>query len=172
MLISLPWGLFKILLVLAFLVVGSQSVFAQVPGATPTPNPATLPPGTTMPDPNAPPQGQQTSPTAPPGAPQLPGQAAPPNANPTPTPTPSSPSNQPVIQEPQEPQEPNFPKVETRPLPPLPNMTRLGVTTDNTLTLSLDEAIKRALTNNNDIEVARDDVRFAETQLRSLEGIY
>jgi HAE1 family hydrophobic/amphiphilic exporter-1 len=51
-------------------------------------------------------------------------------------------------------------------------MTRLGVTTDNTLTLSLNDAVKRALENNNDIEVARDDVRLAETQLRSLEGIF
>ena len=41
MLISVPRELFKILLVLAFLVVGSQTAFAQVPGATPTPNPAT-----------------------------------------------------------------------------------------------------------------------------------
>jgi HAE1 family hydrophobic/amphiphilic exporter-1 len=54
----------------------------------------------------------------------------------------------------------------------MPNLTRLGVTSDNTLTLSLNDAIKRALENNNDIEVARDDVRFAETQLRSLEGIF
>ena len=38
--------------------------------------------------------------------------------------------------------------------------------------LSLNDAIKRALENNNDIEVARDDVRFAETQLRALEGIF
>jgi HAE1 family hydrophobic/amphiphilic exporter-1 len=36
----------------------------------------------------------------------------------------------------------------------------------------MNDAIKRALENNNDIEVARDDVRFAETQLRSLEGIF
>jgi HAE1 family hydrophobic/amphiphilic exporter-1 len=62
--------------------------------------------------------------------------------------------------------------MEQRPLPPMPNMTRLGVTGDNTITLSLNDAVKRALENNNDIEVARDDVRFAETQLRSLEGIY
>ena len=71
-----------------------------------------------------------------------------------------------------EPAEPVFPKVEQRPLPPMPNMSRLGVTSDNTLTLSLNDAIKRALENNNDIEVARDDVRYAETQLRSLEGVY
>jgi HAE1 family hydrophobic/amphiphilic exporter-1 len=47
----------------------------------------------------------------------------------------------------------------------------LGVGTE-TLPLSLNDAIKRALENNNDIEVARDDVRIAETQLRALEGIF
>lgn len=171
MLISLPRELFKILLVSAFLVVGSQSAFGQVPRATPTPNPATLPPGTTMPDPSAPPQGQQTSPTAPPAGQPVPGQEAPPNPNPTPpNPNPTTTGTGDVLI--QEPQNPNFPKVEQRPLPPIPDMTRLGVTGGNTLTLTLNEAIKRALTNNNDIEVARDDVRFAETQLRSLEGIY
>jgi len=46
------------------------------------------------------------------------------------------------------------------------------VTGDNTLTLTLNEAIRRALQNNNDIEVSRNDVRFAETQLRSLQGVY
>ena len=40
------------------------------------------------------------------------------------------------------------------------------------MVLSLNDAIKRALENNNDIEIARDDVRFAETQLRVLEGIF
>jgi len=171
MLISLPRGLFKILLVSAFLVVGSQSAFAQVPGATPTPNPATVPPGTTMPDPSAPPQSQQPPPTAPPAGQQVPGQAAPQNPNPTPqTPSPTTSGTGDVLI--QEPQDPNFPKVEQRPLPPIPDMTRLGVTGGSTLPLTLNEAIKRALTNNNDIEVARDDVRFAETQLRSLQGIY
>ena len=43
---------------------------------------------------------------------------------------------------------------------------------DNTLSLSINDAIKRALENNNDIEVSRDDVRYAETQLRVLEGVY
>jgi HAE1 family hydrophobic/amphiphilic exporter-1 len=71
-----------------------------------------------------------------------------------------------------EPKEPVFPTVEQKPLPPLPNLTRLGVTSDNTLTLTLNDAIKRALENNNDIEMARDDVRFAETQLRALQGVY
>ncbi len=70
-----------------------------------------------------------------------------------------------------EPTDPKFPAIERRPLPPMPNLTRLGVSGE-TLTLSLNEAVKRALENNNEIEVARDDVRFAETQLRSLEGVF
>jgi HAE1 family hydrophobic/amphiphilic exporter-1 len=64
-----------------------------------------------------------------------------------------------------------IPQFQPRPLPPIPSLQRLGVGTE-TLPLSLNEAIKRALENNNDIEVARDDVRFAETQLRALEGIF
>src|SRR5882672_1976180 len=179
-----PRGLFKILSLSALLLVGSHAVSAQAPRATPTPNPATQPPGTLMPNPNAP-QGQPTSPTAPPESQRLPPQAPPATSNaprpaptppgvtppsePLPTVTPTPGTDEPVIQEPGE---PVFPTVEPRPLPPIPNMTRLGVTSDNTLTLTLNEAIKRSLENNNDIEVARDDVRFAETQLRGLQGVY
>lgn len=165
MLIPQPRELFKILLLSAFLLVGGHAARAQTPRPSPTPNPATLPPGTATSDPNAPPQGQQTSPTAPPAT-QVPGQAPPQNPSPTTT---TGTGAELIIQEPRD---PNFPRVEKRPLPPVPNMTRLGVTSDNTLPLSLEDAIKRALANNNDIEVARDDVRYAETQLRSLQGIY
>lgn len=49
---------------------------------------------------------------------------------------------------------------------------RIGVQTAETVPLTLNEAIRRALENNNDIEVARTDVRFQETQLRSLRGTY
>jgi outer membrane protein TolC len=49
---------------------------------------------------------------------------------------------------------------------------RVGVQTDQTVPISLDEAIRTALENNNQIEVARDDVRFQETQLRSILGVY
>ncbi|MFN2391817.1 MAG: TolC family protein [Pyrinomonadaceae bacterium] len=49
---------------------------------------------------------------------------------------------------------------------------RVGIQTAQTLPLSLNEAIRKALENSNDIEVARDDVRFQETQLRSLIGAY
>jgi HAE1 family hydrophobic/amphiphilic exporter-1 len=40
------------------------------------------------------------------------------------------------------------------------------------LTLTLNEAIRHALVNNNDIEVSRDNVRLAESTLQSLEGVY
>jgi HAE1 family hydrophobic/amphiphilic exporter-1 len=49
---------------------------------------------------------------------------------------------------------------------------RVGIQTSQTMPISLNEAIRKALENNNDIEVARDDVRFQETQLRSLLGAY
>jgi HAE1 family hydrophobic/amphiphilic exporter-1 len=67
--------------------------------------------------------------------------------------------------------EPNIPIFQARPLPPVPSTQRVGVNSES-IALSLNDAIKRALENNNDIEVARDDVRFAETQLRALEGIF
>jgi outer membrane protein len=177
MLNSVPRELFKILSLSAFVLIGSHAVLAQTPAATPPSNPAqkdaTRPPGTETQNPNVPPGTQQTAPpTAPPGSQQPPAQAPP--GNPTVVPQTQNPQT-PANTEPaplQEPREPNFPIVEQKPLPPIPNMTRLGVTSDNTLTLSLNDAIKRALENNNDIEVARDDVRFAETQLRSLEGVY
>ncbi|HEY2975445.1 MAG TPA: TolC family protein [Pyrinomonadaceae bacterium] len=172
-----PRALFKIMSLSAFLLVGSQAALAQNPAPTPTPNPAvrdaTRPPGTETQNPSTPPGTQPAPAQAPPGTQQPAPQAPPgnpnvvPNVVPEPTPTPTT-DEVPI----QEPREPVFPAVEQKPLPPMPNLTRLGVTSDNTLPLSLNDAIKRALENNNDIEVARDDVRFAETQLRSLEGIY
>lgn len=50
--------------------------------------------------------------------------------------------------------------------------TRVGILAADPISLSLEEAIRKALSNNNDIEVARDDVRFQETQVRSLRGAY
>lgn len=60
----------------------------------------------------------------------------------------------------------NFPKNNS-------NVTRrLGIQTVQTLPLTLNDAIRKALENNNDVEVARNDVRFQEQQLRSLLGTY
>ncbi len=52
------------------------------------------------------------------------------------------------------------------------NVNRVGVQTAQPIPLSLADAVRRALENNNDIEVSRDDVRLQETQVRSLLGIY
>lgn len=51
-------------------------------------------------------------------------------------------------------------------------LRRVGVAQSDTVPLSLNDAIRRTLENNNTIEVARDDVRIQETQLRSLFGFY
>jgi outer membrane protein len=146
---------FTTALVLAlFVLVCFSAALAQTPSPTPV-NPATQPPGQQVPPATAPPGMPQTSPQTPPGTNVVPA------AQPTPI--------QPAVQEPRA---PNFPDVQQQPVPPLPDLTRVGVVTSNVLTLSMNDAIRQALQNNNDIEVAQDDVRFAETQLRSLYGVY
>jgi HAE1 family hydrophobic/amphiphilic exporter-1 len=57
-------------------------------------------------------------------------------------------------------------------LPPMPSMARIGVVGGNVLTLSLNEALRLALENNNEIEVVRGEVLFGEAVLRSLEAFY
>src|SRR5829696_1375180 len=166
---------------------GTNAALAQTPQSTPRPTsppgdptrpPGNEPiPGTTTPtqNPAAPPAAPVTNPAAPPGTipTQRPAQTNPTTAPGTvPTQTPADPTATPVPGAPQEPlREPVIPNFQPKPLPPVPSLTRLGVGSE-TLPLSLNDAIKRALENNNDIEVARDDVRFAETQLRALEGIF
>jgi outer membrane protein TolC len=61
--------------------------------------------------------------------------------------------------------------VNTRPDTPI-DLKRVGVAQDQVLTLGLEEAIRMALNNNNDIELARDDVKVNEALLRSAEGVY
>lgn len=51
-------------------------------------------------------------------------------------------------------------------------LARVGVQTAQPISLSLSDAIRRALANNNDVEISRGDVRFQETQIRSLLGIF
>ena len=50
--------------------------------------------------------------------------------------------------------------------------TRVGVYSAEPISLSLDDAIRRALASNNDIEISRDDVRLQETSIRSIQGFY
>lgn len=52
------------------------------------------------------------------------------------------------------------------------NLNRVGVQQAQPLPITLNDAIRRALENNNDIEVSRDDVRFQDTQVRGLEGVF
>lgn len=52
------------------------------------------------------------------------------------------------------------------------SLNRLGVDPSQTIALTLNDAIRRALENNNTIEQARNDVQINETRLRSLEGVY
>jgi len=149
---------------------------AQVPAPTPRTSPvrpdATKPPGQEQ-NPALPPgsQPQTSNPKAPPGTQQT-SPVAPPATTSTPTTNPAAPTSTPApTTVDQEPREPVIPQFQAQPMPPLPDMSRLGVT-NTTIPLSLNDAIKRALENNNDIEIARDDVRIAETQLRALEGIF
>src|SRR5882672_6898753 len=88
----------------------------------------------------------------------------------TPSPTPANPEPQ-ATPTPQEPRQPNFPEVQQQAVPPQPDLTRVGVS-GQMLTLSMNDAIRRALQSNNDIEVARDDVRVNEQRLRGLYGVY
>src|SRR5215207_2867106 len=155
---------------------GTNAALAQVPQSTPRPTPApgdpTRPPGqdpipgTTTPtqNPTAPPGTQQTSPTAPPGTVVRP-------QTPTITPAPTPPAGNVPGGSTEPLRDPVIPQFQAKPLPPVPSLSRLGVGSES-VPLSLNDSIKRALENNNDIEVARDDVRFAETQLRALEGIF
>jgi len=52
------------------------------------------------------------------------------------------------------------------------SLVRVGVQSAQPVSLSLNDAIRRALAANNDIEISRDDVRFQETQVRALKGVY
>ena len=169
-------NLVRAVILSSVLFAGTSAALAQTPQSTPRPTPApgdpSRPPGNDpIPGTPLPTSPTQQNPTAPPGTPTT-NPAAPPATVPTQTPLPTTspvPSTSGEATGPV--REPVIPQFQARPLPPIPSLQRLGVGTD-TVALSLNEAIKRALENNNDIEVARDDVRFAETQLRALEGIF
>lgn len=161
-------------------------VMPQSSTQTPAQRDATRPPGTEKqqpvpptarpnpPDPRTPPSTQQPAPQTPPST-QTPPATNPPSAErQTTAPTANPPvdvttdTNTPIGDA----QEPNFPVVESRPVPPLPSLTRVGIAGGDTITLTLNDAIRRALENNNDIEVARADVRIAEQSLIALRGIF
>ncbi len=175
----------------------SAPIFARQQ-ATPAQRDATRPPGTEQQQ-TVPPQARpsQPDPTAPPGAQRPPAQT-PPGTEQTGRPTPSTPpavlppaatttnptqqpasvttdptlTQQPATGTTQEIADPRFPNVQARPVPPLPSLDRVGIQSGDTLPLTLNETIRRALENNNEIEVARGDVRLAEAQLNALSGVF
>ncbi len=84
----------------------------------------------------------------------------------TPTPAPT----QTPAQLPDEPPPvaPNF----EAPVRPLPSTDRVGVDVADQLPISLPDAIKLALQNNNDIDASKIDVKIAEFNLKVSQGIY
>ncbi|MFL6336259.1 MAG: TolC family protein [Pyrinomonadaceae bacterium] len=144
---------------------GTEQQQTVPPGARTNPQDPRTPPGTTRPAPQNPP-GIETAPVTQPPATTRPNPAQTDPATQTDT-TPTTPVDPDAAV-----QEPNFPAVQPRPVPPLPNLARVGITGTDALSLTLNEAIRRALENNNDIEIARADVRLAEQTLNALNGVF
>jgi HAE1 family hydrophobic/amphiphilic exporter-1 len=145
---------------------GTQQQQTVPPGARTNPQDPRTPPATTRPAPQNPP-GVETPPAT-----QTPATTAPRPAQTDPATT-TSPAGTTTPVDPNAPvEEPNFPSVQPRPVPPLPRLDRVGILGADALTLTLNEAIRRALENNNEIEVARADVRLAEQTLNALNGVF
>lgn len=89
-----------------------------------------------------------------------------PAATPVPLPSPYVPGAALPVEPP--PIAPNF----QAPPRPLPSSDRVGVDLANQISLTLEEAIERALNNNNDIDTSRNDVQIAEFNLRGARGVY
>ncbi len=77
---------------------------------------------------------------------------------PSPTPTPDLPP-------------PVAPTFDT-PARPMPSTERIGVSTDNQLSLTLDQAVEMALKNNNDIDASRNDTKISEFGWKGAKGVY
>ncbi len=149
---------------------GTQQQQTVPPGARTNPQDPRTPPATTRPAPQNPP-GVETAPVNQPPATTRPNPAQTDPATQTTTPPTTTTTTTPVDPNAVE-QDPTFPVVQPRPVPPLPSLVRVGVTGTDALSLTLNEAIRRALENNNDIEIARADVRLAEQTLNALNGVF
>jgi outer membrane protein TolC len=60
----------------------------------------------------------------------------------------------------------------TAPVRPLPSVERVGVDAAAQLSLTLDDAVQRALANNNDIDISRQDGEISEFRLLGARGVY
>ena len=158
--------------------------FAQNPTSTPPLTRATPPPTDPRPQasPAAPQTGQPTNPTQQSPVTQ-PRQTQPPGVSPSgtitnpqtvlptnPTQSVGTPGGIAPADLPADPPPiaPNF----EAPVRPLPTAERVGVDMANQLSLTLEQAIEYALTNNNDIDVSRNNVRIAEFNFRAARGVY
>jgi outer membrane protein TolC len=63
---------------------------------------------------------------------------------------------------------PNF----TSPLRPMPSTVRVGVDNADQLSLTVEDAIRLALENNNDIDISRQNKQVEEFRLRGARGVY
>jgi outer membrane protein len=144
---------------------GTEQQQTVPPGARTNPQDPRTPPGTTRPAPQNPP-GIETAPVTQTPSTTRPNPAQTDPATQTGT-TPTTPVDPNAVE-----QDPNFPVVQPRPVPPMPSLARVGVIGTDALSLTLNEAIRRALENNNDIEFARADVRLAEQTLNALNGVF
>jgi outer membrane protein TolC len=170
--------------VLALFILLAAGVYAQDPQATPPVQPAPRP--TVAPRDAIPAPGPTPVPGATPVRPST-GQPSP-QQTPAPGVTPSGQIANPQTVLPQSPTQnvgpgmgapaplpadpppvaPNF----EAPVRPLPSADRVGVDVANQLSLTIDEAIRLALQNNNDIDASRNDVQIAEFNLRGARGVY
>lgn len=136
---------------------GPRPATPQTPGQT---TPSTGSPQTATPAGTAGPQ--QSVPGAPaanqPGGPQTPGQ----NVGIAPGVAPADLPDEPP------PIAPNY----EAPLRPLPSAERVGVNVSDQAPLTLNDAIRMALKDSNDIDQSRIDVQIAEYNLRAAQGIY
>jgi outer membrane protein TolC len=128
------------------------------------------------------PPSQQTTPgqpsqTATPAGTQTPGTTTTPEGGATQTGVPQTPGQEvggaPGVAPAELPEDPPpvAPNFEAPPRP-LPSAERVGVDVSDQLPLALDEAIRLALENNNDIDSSRINVEIAEFNLRAARGVY
>jgi outer membrane protein TolC len=180
-------GFLKIRLVVFFIsvaiiLIASASFSAQNP-TTPRVQPAPTPPVQNPSNPPNPSTGQPsvrpTGTPAPSGTPQTRPSVTPP---PQPSASPGAQPNQapgqnvgdtgkvPSTGLPTEPPPiaPNF----EAPVRLLPSAERVGVDLANQLTLTLDDAIRMALQNNNNIDISRNDVQIAGFNLKAARGVF
>lgn len=153
-------------LTLATFGVALPVVAQQTPPGTEQRQDATRPPSTGTParqdPPTTPPGTKRPAPPTQPGV--APSQETPTHLLTTPPQDKSTPAGEESL--------PLSSLIKSRSVPPLPSLARLGIADDRTVTLTLNEAVRRALEKNNDIEIARGDVRRNESVLHSFEAVY